>query len=900
MNKNLLRVAYSHQIGEILTSLSVDPHTGLSSEQVKENQAKFGKNSIVHKKSVSQFVIFLQQFNQPLVYILLLAGITTAILGEWVDSSVILGVVFVNAIIGYFQESKAIKAIESLSKSVESFATVLRDGIRQVIPSVEVTIGDIVLLQSGDKIPADLRLLEVKELQVEESPLTGESVPVQKSINPIDEQSVLGERTNTGFSGTYVTYGIGKAVVVAIGNDTEIGKINTLISEADILQTPLTKQIQRFSAFLLYVILGLAVITFIVGVIRGESLVEMFMAAVALSVGAIPEGLPAAVTITLAIGVSKMAKRNAIVRKLPAVETLGSVTVICSDKTGTLTQNQMTVEKIFAAKVEYDVTGSGYAPNGKICKDKTPIIDISENFSLKNALIAGSLCSTARVFLKDGMWVVEGDPTEGALLVAAKKGGLDIDSLMEQYPLLDSVPFESEYQYMATLHKNTNDGKNVIFIKGSVESIVDRCSYSASMHDIAIDPSEQLLYNKANDYALEGLRVLAFAMKIVPENKHSISHDDLVDDLVFLGLQAMIDPPREEVIESVAICQQAGITVKMITGDHVMTAVSIAHKLGIVTSIEDDSVVLNGKEISKLSDEELVHVVEKIAVFARVSPEDKLRLVKAIQQNNNVVAMTGDGVNDAPSLRQANIGIAMGLSGTDLAKETADMLLTDDNFSTIQAAVEEGRGVYDNLIKFIAWTLPTNFGEGLVLLFAIILGVTLPILPVQILWINMTTAVLMGLMLAFEPKEPGVMNRKPRDPKQPILTNSLITRVVVVSMILCISSFIYFFVAMHLGRSVEEARTLAVNIFVMGELFYLFNCRSLDVSMFKLGLFTNIPLWIGVIVMTILQILFTYHPWMNRAFHSAPINGIDWLIITGIGLLIFVVIEAKKKFRSNS
>jgi cation-transporting ATPase F len=897
MSKNILTLAFSHKINDILSLLSVDPHTGLTNEQVKENQEKFGKNSIVHKKSVSQFVIFLQQFNQPLVYILLLAGIITAILGEWVDSSVILGVVLVNAIIGYVQESKAIKAIESLSKSVESFATVIRDNQRQVISASEVTIGDIVLLQSGDKIPADVRLFEVKELQVEESALTGESVPVQKSTNPIDENSVLGERLNLGFSGTYVTYGIGKAVVVAIGNDTEIGKINTMISEADILQTPLTKQIQQFSAYLLYGILGLAAITLVVGLIRGESLVDMFMAAVALSVGAIPEGLPAAVTITLAIGVSKMAKRNAIVRKLPAVETLGSVTVICSDKTGTLTQNQMTVEKIFSAKSEYNVTGSGYAPNGEIQQIDTSAVTISESISLQNTLIAGSLCSTARVFLKDGMWVVEGDPTEGALLVSAKKAGLDIDTLIEDYPLLDSVPFESEYQYMATLHKNKKENTNIIFIKGSVESIVDRCSYAASIHDEAIDPTEQLLYNKANEYALEGLRVLAFAMKIVPSEKQSISHSDLVDDLVFLGLQAMIDPPREEVIESVAICQRAGITVKMITGDHVMTAVSIAHKLGIVDSIADDSVVLNGKEISKLSDEELVQVVEKISVFARVSPEDKLRLVKAIQQNNNVVAMTGDGVNDAPSLRQANIGIAMGLSGTDLAKETADMLLTDDNFSTIQAAVEEGRGVYDNLIKFIAWTLPTNFGEGLVLLFAIILGVTLPILPVQILWINMTTAVLMGLMLAFEPKEPGVMDRKPRDPKQPILTNQLIARIITVSMMLCIASFIYFFVAIQLGRSIEEARTLAVNIFVMGELFYLFNCRSLDVSMFKLGLFTNIPLWIGVGAMTILQLMFTYLPWMNRAFQSAPIDAIDWLIITGIGAVIYFVIEIEKKIR---
>ncbi len=894
MKNNILNQSHFIQTEVILNELATDPINGLSKDQVLNNKDVYGRNSIVHKKGKNQFIIFLQQFNQPLVYILLLAGITTGILGEWVDSSVIMGVVLVNALIGYFQESKAIKAIESLSKSVSSFTNVIRDSVRQIIPSEEITIGDIVLLQSGDKITADIRFIEVKELQVEESALTGESVPVQKISKPVDEHSVLGERFNMGFSGTYITYGTAKAVVVGIGNETEIGKINTLISEADILQTPLTKQIQQFSAYLLYGILGLAAITLLVGVIRGESLVDMFMAAVALSVGAIPEGLPAAVTITLAIGVSKMAKRNAIVRKLPAVETLGSVTVICSDKTGTLTQNQMTVEKIFAAKIEYEVTGSGYSPEGSIKIEDEVVSDSKVNFSLYNTLLAGSLCSTSRVFQKESMWVVEGDPTEGAILVAAKKGFIDVDGIIEKFPLLDSVPFESEYQYMATLHKNIDSNANVIFVKGSVESILERCSYSASIHDEVIDPSEHLLYTKANEYALQGLRVIAFAMKIVPEDRLTISHSDLVNDLVFLGLQAMIDPPRDEAAESVAICQKAGISVKMITGDHMLTAVSIAHKLGIVESVTDDRLVLSGKEITKLSDTELIQAVQNISVFARVSPEDKLRLVKAIQQNNNVVAMTGDGVNDAPSLRQANIGIAMGLSGTDLAKETADMLLTDDNFSTIQAAVEEGRGVYDNLIKFIAWTLPTNFGEGLVLLFAIILGIALPILPVQILWINMTTAVLMGLMLAFEPKEPGVMNRKPRDPQQPILTKPLIVRIVIVSMILCVSSFIYFFAAISLGRPEVEARTLAVNIFVMGELFYLFNCRSLESSMFKIGLFSNIPLLIGVAVMAVLQLLFTYNPLMNRAFHSAPISAMDWLIITGIGLLIYIVIEIEK------
>jgi len=891
-------VWHSFTTAEVLIKIDTNIELGLKSEDVNQRKKQYGSNTLIQKKTTSSFVLFLMQFNQPLVYILVAAAIITAILKEFVDSGVILGVVLVNAIIGFLQESKAIKAINSLAKSMTSETTVIRDGKKQRIPASELTIGDVVVLQSGDKVPADLRLIQLRELQIDESAFTGESVPAIKNTETLLPDTVLADRTNMAYSSTLVTYGTGIGVVTAISNQTEVGKIDQMIASADILATPLTKNIARFSILLLYVILSLCILTFIVGMLRGESAINMFMAAVAIAVGAIPEGLPAALTITLAIGVSRMAKRNAIIRKLPAVETLGSTSVICSDKTGTLTQNQMTVEEIFAGEKLFQVTGVGYLPQGQFLYEGQAI-NVNSVTPLQECLKAGLLCNDSNLVSVENKWTIEGDPTEGAMITAALKSGLFKDSLSQKYPRIDTIPFESQYQYMATLHKDIDSKSNIIYMKGSFESILSRCTNVMQNSGETGSLNIGYLQEFSNKAANRGLRVLAFASCLCKADKQTISHDDVSKGMTFLGLQAMIDPPRPEAISAIKACKMAGIEVKMITGDHELTALAIARKIGIADeNVDKKNAVLNGKNISALSDEQLIYSVKITSVFARVAPEDKLRLVKALQANGDIIAMTGDGVNDAPSLRQANIGIAMGITGTDVAKETADIVLTDDNFATIEAAVEEGRGVYDNLTKFITWALPTNLGEGLVIILAIFAGVPLPILPVQILWINMTTAVLLGLMLAFEPKEAGIMLRAPRLPNEPVLNRALIFRVFLVGALLCSASFVFFELALQQGRTEAVARTIAVNIFIFGEIFYLFNCRSLRVSAFKMNTLDNKYVLLGVAGMVLLQIAYTYVPFMNIAFQSEPVQFTDWLIFVGIGVIIFVVIELEKAFRN--
>ncbi len=783
-------------IDEAVRVLTTDLDQGLGVSEAQARLTEHGPNTITPQRGIGPWRRALAQFNQPLVIILIAAGAVAAALGEWVDAGVIFGVVVINAVIGYLQESKAVKAIEALSRTMTTEATVVRDGQRVRLSATELVPGDVVILQSGDKIPADMRLTYSRDLRVDESALTGESVPVEKGTDPIPEATVLADRINMAYASTLVTAGQGAGVVVMTGDSTEVGRISSLISEAGDLQTPLTRKIAQFSRLLLYVILGLAVLTVIIGLLRGEPLVDMFLAAVALAVGAIPEGLPAAVTITLAIGVSRMARRKAIIRKLPAVETLGSTTVICSDKTGTLTENQMTVQQIAAGGSLYGVLGGGYAPEGSITDmegvlvvgiqgnadsgpDTDSDLDVGAGLAvgadldadladrsaeepnvppaLLETLRAGSLCNDSSIFFEDGHWHVNGDPTEGALIVSAAKAGLHYEGLEYMFPRLDTVPFESEHQYMATLHRRDTSGR-IAYVKGAVEKVLARCSSElagdGSVRSLDPERGEQM----AGDMASGGLRVLAFARKELLPDTEEITHEHVESGLVFLGLQGMIDPPRPEAIQAVKACHAAGIQVKMITGDHALTAAAIAYQLNLrrpgCTAIADMQ-PLTGTQLEAMSDTDLVEAAEETTVFARVTPEQKLRLVDALQSRDHVIAMTGDGVNDAPALRQSDIGVAMGITGTEVAKEAADMVLTDDNFASIEAAVEEGRGVFDNLTKFIAWTLPTNLGEGLVILAAISAGVALPILPVQILWINMTTAVLLGLMLAFEPKEDG-------------------------------------------------------------------------------------------------------------------------------------------------
>ena len=879
---------HSYTVEKTSKRLETSTDRGLSDGEIAKRQQLFGRNVLTPKKGKPAWLRFLFQFNQPLVYILLAASLVTFLLKEWVDSSVIFGVVLINSMVGFLQESKALNALAALARSMTTQTTVLRDGVEKSIPSMELVPGDIVMLASGDKVPADMRLFKIRELQVNESALTGESMPVEKRTEPVPEGTVLADRSNMVYTSALVTYGQGRAVVVATGDHTEVGRISELISSAEDLATPLTKKIAHFSHFLLYVILGMAALTFLVGIFRGQSPVNMFMAAVALAVGAIPEGLPAVVTITLAIGVSRMAKRRAIIRKLPAVETLGSAMIICSDKTGTLTENQMTVQSLFAGGQLYDVTGAGYLPQGEIRQGDRAVEALSLPV-LKECLMAGLLCNSSRLLEKDGHYDIEGDPTEGALIVSARKAGLEERAMGVVMKRLDMIPFESEHQYMATLH-DTGEGKSrVIYAKGSVEKILDLCGAALNKKEV---------FERAAAMASKGLRVLAFAKKEISAQAASLAHPDL-EGMTFLGIQGMIDPPRKEAIAAVQSCYAAGMRVKMITGDHVLTATAIAKQLGLKrSSAVEELIAFSGKQIESMSDVEFVEAADKASVFARVTPEQKLRLVKALQSLGNVVAMTGDGVNDAPALKQANIGIAMGITGTEVAKEAADMVLTDDNFASIEAAVEEGRCVFENLKKFIVWSLPTNLGEGLSILLAVFLGAALPILPVQILWVNMTTAIFLGMMLAFEPKERDIMIRPPQDPKLPIMTRDVVIRTFYVGLLLVAGVYGLFELELSRGASIEEARSVATTMLVMGELFYLFNCRSLTKSVFEIGFFSNAWILWGIVVMLLAQVLFIHAPAMNKLFHSTPMTINAWLCAIGVSIAIYVIVEAEKHARA--
>ncbi|KDE41243.1 Cation-transporting ATPase [Nitrincola lacisaponensis] len=883
---------------DVIGSLDSHQTEGLTSSSAQQRQVHFGPNSITGQQPVPAWKRLLLQFHNPLIYILLCATLVTFFLREYVDAGVILAVVLINAIIGYIQESKAEEAINSLKKMLSSSATVLRDGEKKTLPATELVPGDIVFLASGDKVPADMRLLECRDMQVDESALTGESVSSEKHLQLLAADTVLADRNNMAFAGTLVTYGAGKGIVTSIGDQTETGKIAHMISEAKALETPLTRKIHAFSKLLLWVILALAAVTFGVGLLYGMPASETFMAAVALAVAAIPEGLPAVVTITLAIGVRRMASRHAIIRKLSAVETLGSTTVICSDKTGTLTENQMTVQKLLAGSHSYDVSGSGYQPEGDI-RQQGNSVSLSDNAALHHLLVSGLISNDSRLKEQDGRWTVEGDPTEGALIAAAMKAGYELKQCEAEFKRIDTIAFESDRQYMATLHR-LDAQHNLIYLKGSVEQVLARCTSQLTADGDTEALAQDAIEARVHEFAGQGMRVLAFAMQPVEQTENTLAPFNAREpeqSMIFVGLQAMIDPPRAEAIKAVATCQKAGVRVKMITGDHALTARAIASQIGLQNNPgqqTDDLEALTGRELSELSDTALTEVADRVSVFARVAPEQKLKLVTALQSRSHVVAMTGDGVNDAPALKQADIGIAMGISGTEVSKEAADMVLTDDNFSSIEAAVEEGRNVFDNLIKFITWILPTNMGQGLVIMVAILFGITLPVLPVQALWLNMTTAVFLGLMLAFEPREAGIMSRAPREPDSPILSAEMIGRILSVSTLLLIGAFGLFQWSQLQGASIEESRTLAVTLFVVVQSFFLFNCRSLTSSIFSTPFNSNPWIWGGVSAMLIAQLLFIYTPVMNTLFHSAPLSLNQWLLMLGYGVVVLLLVEAEK------
>jgi cation-transporting ATPase F len=890
---------HSLPIDEVAAVFEANLERGLGLEEVESRKKKFGPNKITVKAGKSPLLVFLAQFGQPFMYILVGAVAVTSFLQEWVDSSVILAVVMGMAIVGYLQESKASKAIEALSKLVVTTSTVMRSGTRMRIPSSEIVPGDLVILQPGDKVPADVRLAESRDLRVDESMITGESLTVSKSVLPVSEETVLAERKCMAYSGTLITSGRGSGIVVAIGDQTETGKISREIYSVQELKTPLTVKLERFGKFVLYAIIAISAGIFLYSLaIDHERIVESFITVVALAVAAIPEGLPAAVTITLAIGVRRMARRSSIVRRLPAVETLGSTTIICSDKTGTLTENQMTVVNIFSGGQDYSVTGTGYSPEGEIVQ-KGARVSPYDRDALFECLAAGLLCNDSYLVSAEGRMEVKGDPTEAALIVSAEKGGLK-PGILHKPSRVDAIPFESHLKYMATLH--SDDASHIIYMKGAVETILQKCNFvmvddeHGSKVSIMFPADAAKILEKANEMAGRGLRLLGFAMKKVPVGKRELTSQDVESDFVFVGIQAMMDPPREEAISAIRMCQNAGIAVKMITGDNIHTATVIARRMGLraLGVVKEDVTGMTGYDLEQVKEEDLPEIVENTDVFARVSPEQKLALVRALQSKGHVVAMTGDGVNDAPALRQADIGIAMGASGTDVAREASDIVLTDDNFASIASAVEEGRGIFDNIVKFITWTLPTNFGEALIIIAGVLAGVALPVLPVQILWINMTTALALGMMLIFEPKENDIMRRHPRNPKESILSKELVTRTALVSVMILAGGMGLFLWEQGNGATLVEARTITVNMIVMTELVYLFNCRSLTKSAFRVSILSNKWVVLGVSAMLALQMTFTYWEPANIVFESAPISAESWMRILAIAAAAFFIIEAEK------
>jgi magnesium-transporting ATPase (P-type) len=864
---------------------------GLTAGEAEQRLARFGPNRITPPRRRGPVKRFLTQFHNVLIYVLLAAALVTAALGHWVDTGVILGVVVINAVIGFLQEGKAERALDAIRNLLSPRASVLRDGHRTSVAAEELVPGDIVFLQSGDKVPADLRLLRVHNLRIDEAALTGESVPVTKSPEAVDAAAGLGDRLGMAFSGTLVSYGQGTGVVVATGDASELGRISAMLAEVTTLQTPLLTQMARFGRWLSAAILALAALLFAFGtLVRGYPGADMFLAAVGLAVAAIPEGLPAIVTITLAVGVQAMARRRAIVRLLPAVETLGSVTVICSDKTGTLTRNEMTVTSVAAAERTITVSGTGYDPHGGFRDEgEGTELDPAEAPDLLEVARAGLLCNDASIEPAAGGWRMEGDPTEGALVSLARKAGLDPHLEYEERPRTDTIPFESEHRFMATLHHD-HAGHAFVVVKGAPERLLAMCSHQRrGGEDVPLDPA--FWHQQAETIAARGQRVLALAFKPVDPGVRALSFEQAEAGLTLLGLTGMIDPPREDAIQAVAECRSAGIGVKMITGDHGATARAVGAQLGI----GDGRTALTGAEIDALSAQELRQAATRVAVFARVSPEHKLRLVEALQELDQVVAMTGDGVNDAPALKRANVGVAMGAKGTEVAKEAAEMVLTDDNFASITAAVREGRTIYDNIKKSILFILPTNGGQALTILGAVLLGRELPITPVQILWVNMVTAVTLGLSLAFEPPEAGVMRRPPRDPAAPLLSRFLAFRIAFVSLILVAGTFGLFLWERLNGASLPVAQTVAVNTLVTFEVFYLLNTRRIHDAVRTAGdLVGNRYVLYAIATVAALQLLFTYVPVFQHLFGTTALDATTWVRILAVAATVFPLVEAEK------
>jgi magnesium-transporting ATPase (P-type) len=877
--------------GEVLEGLGSQP-AGLGQAEVERRLQTHGPNRLPEVQPPGPLARLLRQFNNLLLIVLLVAAAVTAAMGHWIDSAVIAAAVFINVLVGFIQEGKAERSLQAIRHLLAPHAVVLREGRQHDVDAADLVPGDVVLLASGDSLPADVRLLQARNLHVDESVLTGESVPVAKHGEPVAADAAIGDRRCMGYAGTLVTQGQARAVVVATGAGTEMGRIGRMLASVEQGTTPLLAKMAVFSRRLTVVILGTAALLFAFGtLLRGMSAAETFLAAVGLAVAAIPEGLPAILTITLAIGVQRMARRHAVIRRLPAVETLGSVTVICSDKTGTLTRNEMTVQSVACAGLELEVEGAGYAPAGALKRDGQ-VLDAARLGQSAPVLLrlaeAAALCNDASLHEDARGWQLAGDPTEGALLTLAMKAGLNPAELRIERERLDVIPFESEHRYMATLHRR--GAGQVVLVKGAPERVLAMCAQQATP-DGGVEPLDAAGWRAAVDaQARAGRRVLAIAEGGWSAGPELLQHE-LEQGLTLLGIVGIIDPPRAEAVRAVAQCHDAGIRVVMITGDHGVTASAIAAQLGM----GDGHRAITGPEIEAMDDAALREVVRATRVFARASPEHKLRLVRALQANGEVVAMTGDGVNDAPALKQADVGVAMGRKGTEAAKQAGAVVLADDNFASIAHAVEEGRTVYDNLKKTVTFMLPVNGGESLSLLLAVLLGVALPILPAQVLWVNMVGSVALAMVLAFEPTEPGVMHRPPRPPGEPLLSRFLVWRVVLVSTLFLAGIFGMFEWALWHGASVEAARTVAVNTLVCMEVFYLFSVRYLKARSFTWQGVRGTPRVLAAVAGVFgLQLLFTYTPLLQQLFRTEALP-LSWgLRIVAVGVALLIVLELEK------
>ena len=849
---------------------------GLDEQQAVERLQRYGPNQQRPATKRSLLARLLSQFRNLLIYLLLVAALVTAILGHWIDTAVIVAVVMVNAVIGFLQEGKAERAMEAIRGLLSPNATVRRENRRQTIAAEELVPGDILVLEAGDKVTADVRLVDVRGLAVDESALTGESVPVSKQLDPVPESSSLGDRRSMAFTGTLVTRGEGLGVVVATAEDTELGQVTEMLSSVEMVTTPLLRRLDQLGRRLAGVIIGAAVMTAVAGIaLHDFSWVEMFMAAVGLAVAAIPEGLPAIVTITLALGVQRLAARNAIVRRLPAVETLGAVTVICSDKTGTLTRNEMTVRELLLSDGVHRLDDGVTQRAGLL--------------SYRRLAEAVALCSDAAVYRNaDGSVQVSGDPMEVALVNFAADQGIDVEALRADQPRIDGIPFDSAHRYMASVNRDAHG--HLLLVKGAPEAVVPKCAYARVADGVeAID--EQAWHAQAEAMAARGLRLLAVAERRLDTDPSAIHAGEGLSELILLGLVAIIDPPRDEAIAAIRVCQQAGITVKMITGDHAVTAAAIGRQLGLGEGQRG----ITGSDLDAMSESEFAQAAAEHAVFARVSPEHKLRLVKALQAGQAVVAMTGDGVNDAPALKRADVGVAMGKGGTDAAREASEVVLADDNFATIEAAVHEGRVIYDNIVKSILFILPTNAAQALLLISAVAAGLMLPVTPAQILWVNMITAVTLALALAFEPPEDAVMQRPPRATNASLIPLGLGLRVLLIAGVMLVGTLGLFLRELSLGREIAEARTLAVNTLVLFEVWFLFSARRLHASSLNLsGLLGNRYVLLAAGSIVIAQLLFTYWPPMHLLFDTRPLGLVEWGMMLAVSLPIILVAEGHK------